>query len=186
MTILTPTRRTSRGPGRRRGAGFTLIEAAITTVIIGVGCVAMLQLLAAGTMANGESAELTTAMNLAGNVRECLAGVAFSDPEVSASWGLEAGETTVSTYDDLDDFDGRTFSPPIDARRVSLPAAEYGSWSQSVLVESVRSDDLTQTMSHLTLPPADRPTSRVTVTVRRDGKVIHTQSWIAAFADPSH
>src|SRR5215216_2166023 len=91
---------------RRARRGFTLIEAAITTVIIGVGCVSMLTLLGAGTMANNEGAELTTAMNLAGNVREAMAGVAYTDPTSPTHWGPETGESTVAAYDDLDDFDG--------------------------------------------------------------------------------
>jgi len=41
----------------RRGArrGFTLIEAALVTIIVGVAGVATMELLAAGTVANGES-----------------------------------------------------------------------------------------------------------------------------------
>ena len=173
----------SRTP-RRRG-GFTLIEAAITTVIIGVGCLAMLQLLGAGTIANGEGTELTTAMNLAGNVRECLTGVAFCDPDVKDNWGPETGETTIDDYDDLDDFDAKTYSPPINTRRDSLGAA-YDGWTQTIKVESVKPDDLATGMAHLTLEPQYRPTSRVTVTILRHGKTVYTQSWIASYADPSN
>src|SRR5690349_6272577 len=61
-------RRTVRPPAaRRREGGFTLVEAALTMVIIGTGVVAMLQLLAAGTMSNSSAAELTTAVQLANN-----------------------------------------------------------------------------------------------------------------------
>ncbi len=124
----------SHSPARssRKRRGFTLIEAAITTVIIGVGCVSMLELLGAGTLANNAGAELTTAMNLAGNVRECMTGVAYTDPVNPTHWGAEAGETT-ATYNDLDDFDGKTFSPPLDARRQSL-GSNFDNWSQSVTV----------------------------------------------------
>jgi hypothetical protein len=173
----------SRSP-RRRG-GFTLIEAAITTVIIGVGCLAMLQLLGAGTVANGEGTELTTAMNLAGNVRECLTGVSFCDPLVKDNWGPEPDETDLDAYDDLDDFDGKSFTPPIDTRRDSL-GTSYDGWTQTVKVESVKPDDLTTVMPHLTLEPQYRPTSRVTVTVLRHGKTVYTQSWVASYADPSN
>jgi len=55
---------------RRARRGFTLIEAALTTVIIGVGVMSMMQLLAAGTASNLGSAELTTGINLAKNIRE--------------------------------------------------------------------------------------------------------------------
>jgi type II secretory pathway pseudopilin PulG len=174
---------TTRNGTPRRRAGFTLIEAALTTVIIGVGCVAMLQLLGAGTVANGEGTQLTTAMNLAGNIRECLMGVNFADPTVKDTWGPEAGETLL-TYDDLDDFDGKVFSPPIDARR--YPIDGYAGWSQTIKIESVEPTNLTLIKPHLTLDPTMRPTSRVTVIVQKDGKTIYVQSWIAAYADPTH
>src|SRR4051795_8581358 len=80
-------------PRPRLRRGFTLIEAAIVTVIVGVGVVGMLQLLAAGTMANTDSTELTTAMNLAANMHE----MSLSVP-----------------YKNIMTLDGRTFTPPID------------------------------------------------------------------------
>jgi prepilin-type N-terminal cleavage/methylation domain-containing protein len=169
---------------RRVRRGFTLIEASVTTVIIGVGCVAMLELLATGTLANNEGAELTTAMNLAGNVRECMTGLSYSDPVSPTHWGPESGETSVSLYNDVDDFDGKSFSPPIDARRNSL-GSKYSNWKQSVKVESVNPTNLTSTMSHLTLSPELRPTCRCTVTVTHNGHEVYSQWWIATYADPS-
>jgi len=172
---------TIQARGRRRG--FTLIEAALTTVIVGVGCVSMLALLGAGTQANADGTELTTAMNLASNIREAMTGVAFTDPTTPTHWGAETGEGTVASYDDVDDFDGQSFSPPIDARRISL-GSNYSTWKQTVKVESVRPDNLQTVMAHLTLAPELRPTSRVTVTVHNNTPIF-TQSWIAAYADPS-
>ncbi len=90
------------------------MEAALVTIIVGVGVVAMLQLLAAGTMSNAESAESTIAQNLARNIRELSLGLAFTDPAQPTHWGLETGET-IATCNDLDDLDGAVISPPIDA-----------------------------------------------------------------------
>src|SRR5688572_5057656 len=99
-------------PRRPRRQGFTLIEAAIVTVIIGVGIVAMLQLLATGTVSNVEGTKMTTGMNFANSVHELTLSLAFADPTTPTNWGHETGETT-ATYDDIDDLDGKTFSPPI-------------------------------------------------------------------------
>src|SRR5438067_8740133 len=55
---------------RPRRSGFTLIEASLTTVIIGVGVVAMMQLLATGTTSNIASFEQTTGINVAKAIRE--------------------------------------------------------------------------------------------------------------------
>src|SRR5262249_31563332 len=84
----------------RRGRGFTVIEGALVTSIISFGVVAMLQLLAAGTVSNGEGAEMTTAINLARNIREMMLGLSVADPQTPTHWGVEAGET-LATYDDV-------------------------------------------------------------------------------------
>lgn len=176
----------NRASGRRRRGGFTLIEAAITTVIIGVGCVSMLELLGAGTNANKESTELTTAMNLAGNIREAMTGLRYASKTSPTHWGPETGETTVTSYDDVDDFDGWTSSPnpPIDARRRTL-SSEYAGWTQRVKVECVKPDNLAVSQAHLTLTPDLRPTERVTVTILHNGREVYTQSWFTCYADPS-
>jgi type II secretory pathway pseudopilin PulG len=183
MRYVFPIRRAPRLPRRR---GFTLIEAATTTVIIGVGCVAMLQLLGAGTMANHQGTESTVALNLAGNVREAMAGLAFTDVTSPTHWGPEAGEAVVKQYNDLDDFDGWSSAPstPIDAKRDRLPT-EYAAWSQQVKVESLNPDNLSTPMAHLTLSPDLRPVSRITVSVFHNGNLIYSESWIATYADKS-
>lgn len=171
-----------RAPRVRRG--FTLIEAAMTTVIIGVGCVSMLALLGAGTMANGSGAELTTAMHLAGNLREAMTGLRYADPTSPTHWGAENGETLAS-YNDIDDFDAWSSNPyPIDARRNSL-GSSYSGWAQQVKVDCVKPDDLQTTTPHLTLPPELRPTCRITVTIVHNNRQVYTQNWIASYSDPS-
>jgi prepilin-type N-terminal cleavage/methylation domain-containing protein len=171
-------------PRARRG--FTLIEASITTVIIGVGCLGMLQLLGAGTNANSESTELTTAMNLAGNVREAMTGMRYADKGAPDHWGPEAGETDVAAFDDIDDFNGWSSSPgnPIDARRHRL-SSEYSTWVQQVTVDCVRPTNFAVSLGHPNLTPDLRPTQRITVKILHNGKDIYSQTWIAAYADPS-
>jgi hypothetical protein len=184
MRYVYPRHRAPQRSPRRRG--FTLIEAATTTVIIGVGCVAMLELLGAGTVANHAGTEGTIAMNLAGNVREAMTGIAFTDPISPTHWGPE--ETDVKQFNDVDDFDGWTsaslFGMPIDAKRDRL-GSEYAGWEQQVKVESVNPDKLSQVIPHLTLTPDLRPTSRVTVTVLHNGQVVYSESWITAWAEKS-
>jgi len=107
MRYPFPTRTRHPAAGRR---GFTLIEAAMVTVIIGVGVVAMLQLLAAGTVSNSEGTELTTAINLANNIREMSLGLAYYDPTDMAKnppvYTWDTREATVKDYDNIMDLDG--------------------------------------------------------------------------------
>lgn len=155
---------------RGRG-GFTLIEAALVMTIISVGVMAMLELLATGTVSNAEGAETTVAYNLAKNVREMTFGMAIADPTSPTNWGVESGET-LATYDDIDDLDGQSFSPPIDGRR--QPLNDLTGWRQTVTVRSVDPDRMT-----LAVPNGSTPALRVTVTVSHHGKDVATLSWLA-------
>ena len=137
---------------RRRG--FTLIEAALVTVIIGVGVMGMLQLLAAGTMSNASNAELTTATNLAANVREA---------------------TLRTSYDDIiTTFRNQTFSPPVDARLTAISGLD--NWSQQVQVQYV--DPFLLTLNVPDTQP--EKTARVTVTVNHHDRPVYTLQWVIA------
>ncbi|MGH7180055.1 MAG: hypothetical protein ACREJC_21940 [Tepidisphaeraceae bacterium] len=73
-------------------------------------------------MQNRTAADMTTAMLLASNVREAMTGLSFRDPYTgTTTFGPETGET-LATYNDVDDFDGRSFSPPIDSLRATIPS----------------------------------------------------------------
>ena len=139
-------------------AAFTLIEAMMVTVIIGVGVMAMLQLLAAGTMVNSESTELTTAVNLANNINELAVRTPYTDLRTDV--GTAAG---------------RTYSPPIDG--MGDPMTELGTdWSQVVTVKYVLPSNLTFVVPDTQI----EPTSQITVRVLRNNKQVHQTSWIVA------
>jgi hypothetical protein len=140
-------------PGRTarhsRHRGFTLLEAALTTMIVGVGLVAMLQLLAAGTSANLEGNEMTTGVNLAKSVREL---------------------TLKMTFNDVLGLDGRTYSPPVDSRGVAI--AGFGDWTQNVDVQAVDRDRLT-----LDIVEPTPQVVRVTVSVTHNAQPVCDVSW---------
>lgn len=121
--------------GRRR-RGFTLIEVAMAIVIIGVSVTAMMQLFAACSKQNNAGAQMTTALLLATNVQEAMAGLTFNDPfQAATTFGPESGET-LATYNDVDDFDGRSFNPPIDSFRQGIP--DLSQYQQVVTVVPVQ------------------------------------------------
>jgi prepilin-type N-terminal cleavage/methylation domain-containing protein len=122
--------------GRRQSRrGFTLIEAMLTLVIVGVGFFSMLGLYAACSTQNRVSGNMTTAMLLANNVQEAMANATFNDPlSGKVVFGPEASET-LATFDDVDDFDGQNFTPPIDSMRQQIPELEK--YSQAVTVVPV-------------------------------------------------
>jgi type II secretory pathway pseudopilin PulG len=115
---------------RRRCAGFTLIEAAMAVAIVGLGVLASMSLFAACTQQTAAATRSTTALMLATHVQEAMVGLSFSDPGTATlHWGPEAGES-LATYNDVDDFDGKTFNPPIDSQRAAIPSQSQ--WSQQV------------------------------------------------------
>ena len=139
----------TRTPQRmRRAAGFTLIEAALTTVIVGTGVLAIISAQQAYHMKNNWATRTTTAMLLANEMREMTLGLPLHDPiSGKTGFGPEIDETAVIAFDDLDDFAGvvtagqgagTTFDPPINALRLEID--DLTGWSQKIGVESVLPD----------------------------------------------
>lgn len=181
---------------RRRAGGFTLVEAALTTVIIGTGVLSIVAAQQAYHMKNDWAQRTGTAMLLANEIRELTLGMPLHDPISGKShYGPEADETSVDAYDDIDDFagtvdsegfgSGTTFSPPVNALRRQVPDLE--GWSQEVQVVNVMPDNISST---ITLPLGTEESgtgmemSRVTVTVRYQGpndaspQTMTTLTWV--------
>jgi hypothetical protein len=183
--------RAARARQFRRAGGFTLIEAALTTVIIGTGVLAILAAQQAYHRKNDWAARTGTAVLLANEIRELLLTLPMHDPITgNATLGPETGETTVAAYDDLDDFagalsagfgEGTVFAPPINALRQEVPDMER--WSQHVFVENVLPENISVD-EQLTVPLGTTDMMRVRVVVRyhRDegdtGEAITELTWV--------
>src|SRR5215218_4377294 len=82
--------------------GFTLMEASLAVLIVGVGFLAVMELFGTCTTENQRSAQLTTAQMLSANIQEMMGGLAFKDPYYSTTtWGAESGEA-LTTFNDVD------------------------------------------------------------------------------------
>jgi Tfp pilus assembly protein PilV len=134
-----------------RGArGFTLIEAAMTTAIIGIGVVALLELLAAGTRSNVNASELVTATNLAKQVRE---------------------RTLQKTFDQVRAMNGLNEEPPKDAAENEIK--QLSGWQQSIKVTPVDPARLS-----LDVIDSDPTAVRVTVTISHNKAKVSLATWI--------
>jgi prepilin-type N-terminal cleavage/methylation domain-containing protein len=112
--------------------GFSLVEVAVATAIVGVGVTALMAALAAGTRTNRAGQELTQAVFLAQEIREWTMNLPFSDPDPGDA-GKPPGSDGTSPQifvDDLDDLLGVTYNPPRDGRGVSV--AGMAGWSQTM------------------------------------------------------
>lgn len=184
--FCAPHPRAQRGVRR----GFTLIETALTTVIIGVGVLAMVSAQQTLHKKNAWSTHASIAQRLGNEIREMTLNLPQHDPVTGdAIWGPETlTEPSFEFYDDIDDFDGPggaglIFSAelgngPINARREII--ADMAGWAQIVTVANVDPFDITTAV-------ADNASAMmrvsVTVTYTRPGTAdevaMTTVSWIA-------
>lgn len=159
------------------GSGFSLVEVLIAILLVGLAVASLVAANSAFTKANGAGTDLSTAEFLAEQIRELTALLPVVEPETPESgvdvFGPEPGETLLATYDDLNDFDGKSFSPPINANRTAL--ADLAAYSQQVTVENVDKSNFEQVV-------ADHGSSfvRVTVRVYLNSKEITSASWLRA------
>ena len=177
-----------RGPIR---GGFTLIEAALTTAIVGTGVLALVAAQQAYLQKNDWAQRTGTAMLLANEIRELTLTMPLQDPITGAyGQGPSGNETSVSQYNDVGDFagvvangygSGTTFMDPaliqkqggttpqdqpgpINAMRQVIP--NMSNWIQQVKVENVLPDNISATY---TQPLGTTDLMRITVTVLYQG-----------------
>ena len=160
-----------RTSGRR--GGFTLIEVLISIVLVALAVTSLMVANGAFTKANDAGVDLSTAEFLSEQIRELTTLLAVVDPESGIStFGPETGETLAS-YDDLDDFDGASFSPPIGVNRSLLN--NFAAFTQQITVENVNAADFEQVVS-------DHSSYfvRVTVKIFLNSREIDSASWLRA------
>ncbi|MBT8485016.1 MAG: hypothetical protein KJO43_05520 [Phycisphaerae bacterium] len=154
-------------------AGFTLIETALATVIVGVGVLALVAAQQAFHQQNYWSTHASIAERLGNEIREMTLSLPRHDPvTTTAFWGAEPNELSFLDYDDVDDFDGTggglifgadwdDVTPdngPVNAQRQVI--ANMEGWSQTVTVHNVDPFDI----SSGTIP-ADFSTNMIVVEV---------------------
>ena len=143
-----------RQPARR---GFTLVEAAISIAIVGGLVVASLYAL--GGAARGRSVQ--TAAAVGDGLAACLLSEILQCKYVdstSPTFGPETGETngTRSAFEDVDDYNGWTETPPQNKDGTTLTG--YTGWTRSVVVAWVAP-------ATLAVSATDTGLKKITVTV---------------------
>ena len=146
-------------------------------MIVGLAVGGMLQLLAAGTQSNLSGNEMTTAINLAKNIREVASGLAFQDPTNPTSPSTSEG--SVAAANDIWDLNGLNLTPPVDCR--GNPINSYQNWTQNILVQTVSPGQLKSTR------PNDPtvPTAKITVTILHQNQTVYSTSWLVCAPDSS-
>ena len=162
--------------GSRYENGFTFVEVLIAIILVALAIASLVAANSSFTRANAAGTDLSTAEFLIEQVRELTVLLPVVDPETDIStFGPEADETSLAYYDDLDDFDGAVFSPPISADRATLN--DFAAFTQQIAVENVSAGNFEQVVG-------DHSSYfvRVTVKVFLNSREISSAGWIRAWS----
>ncbi len=154
---------------------FTLVEVLVAVMLVGLAIACLLAASSSFTSTNAAGMDLSTAEFLTEQIRELTALLPAIDPNTGTDlFGPE--EAALADYDDLDDFDGASFSPPINANR--QPLDNFAAFSQQVAVENVNPADFEQVVGDHTSDFV-----RVTVKVCLNAREITSTRWLRASLD---
>lgn len=155
--------------------GFTLVEVLVAVILVGLAIACLLAASSSFTSANATGLDLSTAEFLTEQIKELTALLPVVDPNTGTDvFGPE--EAALADYDDLDDFDEASFSPPINADREAL--SNFAAYTQQVSVENVNAADFEQVVGDHTSDFV-----RVTVKVSLNAQEITSTSWLRASLD---
>jgi len=153
-------------------SAFTFIEVLIAIILVGLAIASLVAANSSFTKANSAGTDLSTAEFLIEQIKELTVLLPVVDPQTGTDFfGLE--EPGLVNYDDLDDFDGASFSPPISADGNNLD--DLAAFSQQITVENVDAANFENVV-----PDHSSPFVRLTVKVFLNSREISSSSWIRA------
>lgn len=144
----------------RRHPGYTLVEVAISTLIVGVLLVAALNTTGYATRGQIDNKQRAQAKLIANAMLAEILELPYQERTTTPAFGPETGEVR-ATYDDVDDYMLFSDSPPVDKQGVALAGGE--GLTRSVVVSYVEPDNLTATSN------TDKGIKRIVVSVARGG-----------------
>lgn len=152
--------------GRRNRRGFSLIEVAISSLLVGSILVAAMSTTGAVLRFRSSTSDVARAALLAADLLAEIHDQPYADPNQTPVLGRETGETTRLQLDDADDYSGWTESPP--ATRDGVAIAGFTGWQRTVAVVFVQRFAPTQTTS------ADQGLKRITITISKNSVALRT------------
>jgi Tfp pilus assembly protein PilV len=151
--------------------GISLLEILFTTVLLTIGTVSLFTAMASVKSGAVDSEMVTIGNSLARDMMDEIYGKAFEDPDGAVgSFGTEESLPR-SNYDDVDDYDVWSQSPPVDVNGTAYNGAggmpNYTMFTRAVTVENVPENNF-----NVGTPSADGSTDakRIIVTVSWNAK----------------
>ncbi|MGE5295343.1 MAG: hypothetical protein ACM3VT_10995 [Solirubrobacterales bacterium] len=151
-------RQPSRARTLLRSRAFTIVEAAISTIIVAVMLVAALTTVGASKTTQHKMALVCRGQLLAEALMAEILQQNYKEPVSTATFGYETGEsaTSRSAYDDVDDYDGWSASPPTAKDGTTLDNST--NWKETVIVDWTNPQSPNQTST------TETGAKRITVT----------------------
>jgi len=118
-------------------SGITLIETVLSILIISVLLTVALNLLGGVAKARATQNRSQEVQSLGWDLLTEVLQAYYEDPDIPDGWGPEPGEAsdTRSDFDDIDDYDNWTASPP--QAKDGTPIAGWEQWKRGVTVTRV-------------------------------------------------
>jgi Tfp pilus assembly protein PilV len=157
-------------PILRGGRGFSLIEASMATLVVAVMLTAMLRTVGAARIAQYKSADAMRGQLLAADLMAEIIQLPYQDPGNAPVFGPEAGELTRASFNDVDDYNNWSESPP--QNRDGSTMLNTTGWSRQATVAWVSAADLKTTS------PSETSVKRVIVSVKHNGQLVASKTAI--------
>jgi Tfp pilus assembly protein PilV len=162
---------------REQARGFTLVEAVMSTLVVSLVLVAAMRVAAMSSVMQYKAAERVSGRNLADGLLNDIGILAYQEPSGTPNFGIETGESATSktNYDDVDDFNGWTESPPQE-RNGTVMSQFNNTWRRSVVVTWINPTNLSQTSN------TETGIKQITVNVYHNGLLVATRSALRSIA----
>jgi hypothetical protein len=149
---------------------FTLVEAAVCTIIVASMLVAALRATALSGVYQYRMSERATARFLTDAMVTDIIKLNYKDPGSAPLFGQESTESAASksNYNDVDDFNGWTESPPQYSDGTATPGLT--GWQRHVTVQWVNSSNINQ------ISLVETGAKRITITVSHNSVPILTRT----------
>ena len=163
-----------------RQRGFSLAETFVSILLVGVSLAASMQTVGAVLRQRSSTNDDTVAALLAQQLLSEVLSQSYEEPDDAVSFGPEGEEASREDFDDIDDYNAWTETPPTDVKGQDLD--NLSGWSREVRVEQVAASDAlvsdvrvgnTAVGIGVRTPNAtDSGVKRITVTVKRNGTAV--------------
>lgn len=163
----------------RRRPALSLVETSVSMLIVGLMLVAALNTVGAARVGQQHMTDRSRAVMLAQELMAEILQQHYADPAFGfGSFGLAAEEAAPgnrSLFEDVDDYDGWSASPP--QYKDGTKMDDLAEWKRSVNVDWVDPTDLT------TVVGSDQGAKRIEVTVSKNGADLATATSISIYLE---